>query len=66
MEKLQNNDHLVKIKLGDGSYIKFRRTVKKELQICHEDHCINIPGASGQIALDLFALLEPFGESIEE
>ena len=59
-------EHLVRLKLKDGSTIDFRRTENNEVHVCHDDHCVILPKASGQVTLDLFALLEPFGEIEEE
>jgi hypothetical protein len=58
-------EHLIRLKLEDGTVIDFRRTDTNEVHICHGDHCVVLPRASGQVTLDLFALLEPFG-TIEE
>ena len=59
-------EHLIRIKLKDGSTIDFRRTENKEVHICHAGHCAILPHCTGQQTLDLFALLEPFGEIEEE
>jgi len=59
-------EHLISLKLEDGSSIIFRRTENNEVHICHGDHCVILPKASGRVTLDLFALLEPFGEIQEE
>lgn len=59
-------EHLIKLKLKDGTTIEFRRTKNNEVHICRGDHCVILPRASGQVTLDLFALLEPFGEIEEE
>jgi len=58
-------EHLIRLKLKDGTFIDFHRTENNEVHVCHDDHCVIFPKASGQLTLDLFALLEPFGE-IEE
>lgn len=58
-------EHLIRLKLEDGSFIDFRRTENNEVHICRDGHCVIFPKASGQLTLDLFALLEPFGK-IEE
>lgn len=59
-------EHLIKIRLQDGTSIDFRRTENNEVHICHEGHCVVLPKASGKVTMDLFALLEPFGEIEEE
>ena len=59
-------EHLIRLKLKDGSLIDFHRTANNEVHICHKDHCVILPGASGRVTMDLFALLEPFGEIEEE
>lgn len=58
-------EHLIRLKLEDGTSIDFLRTENNEVQICHGDHCVFLPKATGQQTLDLFALLEQFGK-IEE
>ena len=58
-------EHLIRLKLEDGTFIDFHRTENNEVHVCHGDHCVIFPRASGQLTLDLFALLEPFGK-IEE
>ena len=58
-------EHLIRLKLKDGTSIEFRRTKNNEVHICHGGHCVILPHCTGQQTLDLFALLEPFGE-IEE
>lgn len=55
-------EHLIRLKLKDGTFIDFRRSENKEVHICHGDHCVILPHCTGQQTLDLFALLEPFGE----
>lgn len=60
------SEYLVRLRLKDGSAIDFHRTENKNVRICHKDHCVILPGASGQVTLDLLALLEPFGEIEEE
>ena len=62
---MTEHEHLIRLKLKDGSYIDFSRTENNEVHICHNDHCVILPHCTGQQTLDLFALLEPFGE-IEE
>ena len=59
-------EHLIRLKLEDGTFIDFRRTENNEVHVCHDDHCVIIPNASGQLTLDLFALLEPLGKIEEE
>ena len=64
MEKALEN--LISLKLHDGTSIDFRRTENNDVHVCHDDHCVILPGASGQLTLDLFALLESFGTIEEE
>lgn len=59
-------EHLIRLKLKDGTYIDFHRTENNEVHICHGDHCVILPGASAQVTVDLLALLESFGEIEEE
>ena len=59
-------EHLVSLILEDGSKIDFSRTDNKEIRVCHGDHCVVLPKASGQVTLDFLALLEPFGKFGEE
>ena len=59
-------EHLVRLKLKDGRVIDFSRTENKEVHICDADHCVILPHCTGQQTIDLFALLEPFGEIEEE
>ncbi len=59
-------EQLIRIKLKDGTTIDFSRTENKEVHICHDDHCVILPHCTGQVTLDLFTLLEPFGEIEEE
>ena len=59
-------EHLIRLKLEDGTFIDFRRTENNEVHVCRDDHCVILPKASGQVTLDLFALLESFGEIVEE
>ena len=58
-------EHLIRLKLEDGTSIDFRRTENNEVHVCHNKHCVILPHCTGQQTLDLFALLETFGE-IEE
>ena len=59
------SEHVLKLVLKDGRVIKVYRAEDLSVHICSEDHCAVIPKASGQVTLDLFALLAPLGE-IEE
>ncbi len=60
------SEHLIRLKLKDGTSIDFSRTENKEVHICCAAHCVILPHCTGQQTLDLFALLEPFGEIEEE
>ena len=59
-------EHLIRLKLKDGTFIDFRRTENNEVHVCHSDLCVILHHGTGQQTLDLFALLEPFGEIEEE
>lgn len=59
-------EQLVRLKLEDGTFIVFRRTENNEVHVCHNDHCVILPKASGQVTLDLLALLALFGKIEEE
>ena len=59
------SEHVLKLVLKDGRVIKIYRAEDLSVHICGEDHCAVLPKASGQVTLDLFAILAPFGE-IEE
>ena len=58
-------EHLIRLKLKDGTFVDFHRAENNDVHICHGDHCVILPHCTGQQTLDLFALLEPFGE-VEE
>jgi hypothetical protein len=58
-------ERLIRIALRDGTHIAFRRE-GKTLEVCHEDHCVILPEATGKQTLDLAVLLESFGEIAEE
>ena len=62
----ESAENLIKLKLEDGTFIAFRRTENNEVHICHDNHCVILPHCTGQQTLDLFTLLEPFGEIEEE
>ena len=59
-------EHLIRLKLEDGTSIDFLRTENNEVHVSHGDHSVRLPRAYGQVTLDLFALLEPFGKIEEE
>ena len=59
-------EHLIRLRLKDGSAIDFLRTEDNAVHVCNGDHRVVLPKATGQQTLDLFALLEPFGEIEEE
>lgn len=59
-------EHLIKLKLEDGTSIDFSRTEKHEVLITREGHSVNLGKATGKTTLDLVALLEPFGKIEEE
>ena len=55
-------EHLISLKLEDGSALDFSRTEKHEVIINREGHSVNLGKASGQTTLDLLALLEPLAK----
>ena len=57
-------EHLVRIKLKDDSTIDIHRE-DGDVRVCHKEHCVAFPGASGHQTLELFALLEALGEQTE-
>jgi len=59
-------EHLIRLKLKDGTTIDFSRTESNEVHVCHGDHCVILPHCTGQQTIDLIALLEPFREIEEE
>ena len=60
------SEHLIKLNLKDGSSINFSRTEEHEVIIERGGHQVNLGKASGQVTLDLLALLEPLGEFEKE
>lgn len=59
-------EHLIRLRLEDGTAIDFSRTENHDVLISHGDHVVNLGKASGQVTMDLLALLEPFGKIEEE
>lgn len=57
------SEALVRIKLGDGSSIDMSRE-EAGIKLCRQDHCVILPTATGEQALQLYALLEPLGEPV--
>ncbi len=66
MEDPEPAEHLLKIKMEDGTFIEFKRTDDQAVLICHKDQCIRFPQASGQLTVDLVELLSSFGKIEEE
>jgi len=60
---LKNTEKLVRIKLADGSHIDFHRG-DTGVNICRQNFCVLLPNAPGHTTMELFALLEPLGETI--
>lgn len=56
---------LLRLKLKDGGYIDLRRE-EGDIHVCSQDHCLVLPKCPGHQALDLYALLEPLGDLVEE
>ena len=59
-------EHLLRLDMKDGTIIDFKRTEEGDVLICHENRCVRFPKASGQLTVDLVALLESFGKVKEE
>ena len=59
-------EQLVRLDMKDGTTIDFKRTADGDVLLCQEDSCIRFPKASGQLTVDLIALLESFGKIEEE
>jgi hypothetical protein len=58
-------EHLVRLKLQDGTYLDFHRDADNTVRVCRSDgHCLYLPRASGLLTTELFTLLEPLGEAI--
>lgn len=54
-----------RIALKDGHTINIFRDEDLVVSICHEDKCVNLPGASGQLTMEIVALLESLGSIVE-
>ncbi len=59
-------EHLIRLDMKDGTTVDFKRTKDGDVLLCQEDSCVRFPKASGQLTVDLVALLESFGEIKEE
>ena len=55
-------EHLISLRLKDGSAIDFLRMEDRAVHVCHGDDLVILPRASGKLTLDMVALLELFGE----
>ena len=60
------NERLVRIKCKDGTVIEFTRDETKTVRVTHDGSEITLPKATGMTTTQLFALLEPMGETIFE
>jgi actin-like ATPase involved in cell morphogenesis len=60
------NERLARIKCKDGTFIDFTRDEKKTVRVTHEGSEIILPKATGITTTQLFAMLEPMGETIIE
>ena len=60
------NERLVRIKCKDGTVIEFTRDEAKTVRVTHDGSEITLPKATGMTTTQLFALLEPMGETIIE
>lgn len=58
------NELLATIHMPDGSIVEIKRD-DYDIQICREEHCATLPGASARQALEFFALLDSLGTSTE-
>ena len=58
------SERLARIKCKDGTYIEFTRDEKKTVRVIHEGSEVVLPKATGMNTAQLFALLEPMGETI--
>ena len=61
-EPVPGPEHLISLKLEDGSKIDFSRTEDNEVHVCREGHCVILPKASAQVTIDLISLLSPLGK----
>ena len=61
-----DTERLVRIKCKDGSFIEFTRDEKKTVRVTHDGTEISLPKATGITTTQLFAMLEPMGETIIE
>ncbi len=61
---MSEKEHLVRINLKDGGAIDMHKQ-DGDVTLSSDGHEVTIPHATGQQALDLYALLEPLGESVE-
>lgn len=55
---------LLRIKLNDGKFFDLYRE-DGDVRVCSQDHCMILPKCPGHEMLDLYALLEPLGELLE-
>lgn len=59
-------EHLAHIKLAKGDFIDFYKdTDNGKISLCSQEHCASLPEMTGLETTELFALLEPLGETIE-
>lgn len=63
--EVSEKEHLLSLTLKDGGSIDFFRGENRDIHVCQEDYCMILKKGSGQVTLDLVALLEQFG-SIKE
>ena len=54
-----------RIALKDGTTIDVNRDDEAVVSICHEGQCVNLPGASGQLTMEMIALLDSLGSIVE-
>jgi hypothetical protein len=66
MSKEKESETLARLKLRDGTFIDFYRDADKTVRVNHEGIEIKLPHGTGLNTIQLFALLEPLGETIIE
>jgi len=66
MSKENESERLVRLKMKDGTFIEFHRDADKTVRVSHEGIEIRLAHGTGLNTVQLFALLEPLGETIIE
>ena len=60
------SERVLRLALQNGEKIDFHRDEDGTVRICRQDQCAIIPHGTGKLTTELFALLEPMCEIIEE